>query len=160
MTRLLYELTESFRIAFAQIRANKMRSALTALGVIIGIVAVTLMGTAIRGIDIGFEREGRARTRMIRITTTGQPVAPESRGLKPSASSAPSAETAKSNVGNGFETRNLRTVGDPADGSRGEISAIVRANPLKTNIETDADGADEILPPHSAPETTGWRARL
>ncbi len=56
MTRLLYELTESFRIAFAQIRANKMRSALTALGVIIGIVAVTLMGTAIRGIDIGFER--------------------------------------------------------------------------------------------------------
>jgi len=56
MTRLIYEFTESFRIAFAQIRANKMRSVLTALGVIIGIVAVTLMGTAIRGIDIGFER--------------------------------------------------------------------------------------------------------
>ncbi|MDB6167366.1 MAG: macB 6 [Verrucomicrobia bacterium] len=55
MKRLLYELTESFRIAFAQIRANKMRSALTALGVIIGIVAVTLMGTAIRGIDTGFQ---------------------------------------------------------------------------------------------------------
>jgi putative ABC transport system permease protein len=49
-----YELTESFRIAWAQIRANKMRSVLTALGVIIGIVAVTLMGTAIRGIDTGF----------------------------------------------------------------------------------------------------------
>ena len=56
MKRLLYELTESFRIAFAQIRANKMRSVLTALGVIIGIVAVTLMGTAINGIDIGFQR--------------------------------------------------------------------------------------------------------
>src|SRR5476649_1861066 len=55
MTRLLYEFTESFRIAFAQIRANAMRSVLTALGVIIGIVAVTLMGTAIRGIDIGFQ---------------------------------------------------------------------------------------------------------
>lgn len=55
MKRLLYEITESFRIAFAQIRANKMRSALTALGVIIGIVAVTLMGTAIRGIDTGFQ---------------------------------------------------------------------------------------------------------
>jgi len=54
MKRLLYELTESFRIAFAQIRANKLRSVLTALGVIIGIVAVTLMGTAIRGIDTGF----------------------------------------------------------------------------------------------------------
>ena len=56
MKRLLYELTESVRIAAAQIRANKMRSALTALGVIIGIVAVTLMGTAIRGIDAGVDR--------------------------------------------------------------------------------------------------------
>jgi putative ABC transport system permease protein len=55
MKRLLYEFTESFRIAWAQIRANKMRSVLTALGVIIGIVAVTLMGTAIRGIDTGFQ---------------------------------------------------------------------------------------------------------
>lgn len=56
MTRLIYEFTESVRIARAQIRANKMRSVLTALGVIIGIVAVTLMGTAIKGIDLGFER--------------------------------------------------------------------------------------------------------
>jgi putative ABC transport system permease protein len=56
MTRLIYELNESLRIAFAQIRANKMRSMLTALGVIIGIIAVTLMGTAIHGIDLGFQR--------------------------------------------------------------------------------------------------------
>ncbi|HTX67020.1 MAG TPA: ABC transporter permease [Opitutaceae bacterium] len=55
LARLYYELTESLRIAWAQIRANKMRSILTALGVIIGIVAVTLMGTAIRGIDTGFQ---------------------------------------------------------------------------------------------------------
>ncbi|MBI5423413.1 MAG: ABC transporter permease [Opitutae bacterium] len=55
MKRLIYEFNESVRIAWAQIRANKMRSVLTALGVIIGIVAVTLMGTAIRGIDKGFE---------------------------------------------------------------------------------------------------------
>jgi putative ABC transport system permease protein len=53
--RSLYEFNEAFRIAFGQIRANKMRSVLTALGVIIGIVAVTLMGTAINGIDIGFQ---------------------------------------------------------------------------------------------------------
>jgi putative ABC transport system permease protein len=53
--RFLYEFFESIRIAWAQIRANKMRSVLTALGVIIGIVAVTLMGTAIRGIDTGFQ---------------------------------------------------------------------------------------------------------
>ncbi len=50
------EIRESFRIAFAQIRAHKMRSILTALGVIIGIIAVTLMGSAITGIEIGFER--------------------------------------------------------------------------------------------------------
>jgi putative ABC transport system permease protein len=55
MKRFLNEFIESFRIAATQIRANKMRSLLTALGVIIGIVAVTLMGTAIKGIDKGFE---------------------------------------------------------------------------------------------------------
>ena len=56
MRRFYYEFNESLRIAFAQIRANKMRSALTALGVVIGIVAVTLMGTAINGIDAGVEK--------------------------------------------------------------------------------------------------------
>jgi len=55
MRRFIYELLESFRIAWTQIRANKMRSMLTALGVIIGIIAVTLMGTAILGIDAGVE---------------------------------------------------------------------------------------------------------
>ena len=53
---LVIELTESFRIAIGVIRAHKLRSALTALGVIIGIIAVTLMGSAIGGIEIGFER--------------------------------------------------------------------------------------------------------
>jgi len=56
MRRLYIELIESVRIAFTQILANKLRSALTALGVIIGIVAVTLMGTAIKGIDAGVDR--------------------------------------------------------------------------------------------------------
>jgi len=56
MTRFIYELTESWRIAAAQMRANKTRSTLTALGVIIGIVAVTLMGTAINGISTGFDK--------------------------------------------------------------------------------------------------------
>ena len=55
MKRFLYELTESWKIAAAQMRANKTRSMLTALGVIIGIVAVTLMGTAIGGIQTGFD---------------------------------------------------------------------------------------------------------
>jgi len=50
------ELEESARIAGRQIAANRMRSMLSALGVTIGVIAVTLMGTAIRGIDIGFNR--------------------------------------------------------------------------------------------------------
>src|SRR6476620_904454 len=55
MKRLLYELRESSKISAAQMRSNRTRSTLTALGVIIGIVAVTLMGTAIGGISIGFD---------------------------------------------------------------------------------------------------------
>ncbi|AOS83382.1 ABC transporter [Chlorobaculum limnaeum] len=51
-----YETGESLNIAVYQIRANKVRSFLTALGVIIGIVAITMMGTAINGIDLGFEK--------------------------------------------------------------------------------------------------------
>src|SRR2546430_5539320 len=56
MKRFIYELTESWKIAAAQMRANGTRSMLTALGVIIGIVAVTLMGTAINGIQTGFDK--------------------------------------------------------------------------------------------------------
>jgi putative ABC transport system permease protein len=54
--RFLYELTESWKIAAAQMRSNLTRSTLTALGVIIGIIAVTLMGTAVNGISIGFDK--------------------------------------------------------------------------------------------------------
>ena len=56
MKRFLYELTESWKIAASQMRSNLTRSTLTALGVIIGIVAVTLMGTAIGGIQVGFDK--------------------------------------------------------------------------------------------------------
>ena len=51
-----YETAESLKMAIFQIRANKIRSFLTALGVIIGIVAITMMGTAINGIDRGFDK--------------------------------------------------------------------------------------------------------
>jgi putative ABC transport system permease protein len=56
MKRFFYELSESWKIALAQMRSNMTRSTLTALRVIIGIVAVTLMGTAIGGISIGFDK--------------------------------------------------------------------------------------------------------
>jgi hypothetical protein len=115
------------------------------------------------GIDIGFGREGRARTRIIHITTTGNPTAPETRGAQPSASSAPSAYPPKFKQANGFVAEGVRTVGVFADGSSGGSGSTIRANPLKTHGENDADGADVNHPPRSAPENAGspgWRARL
>jgi len=50
------DLRETLSVAIDALRANKMRAVLTSLGVIIGIVAVTLMGTAIGGISIGFDK--------------------------------------------------------------------------------------------------------
>ncbi|MEA1987300.1 MAG: ABC transporter permease [Candidatus Marinimicrobia bacterium] len=49
------QLWESFVIAFKDVFANKTRSFLTMLGIIIGILSVSLMGTAINGIDNTFE---------------------------------------------------------------------------------------------------------
>ncbi|MBM3162211.1 MAG: FtsX-like permease family protein [Chlorobi bacterium] len=54
--RFRYETEENLKIALFQIGSNKIRSFLTALGVIIGIVSITMMGTAINGIDLGFEK--------------------------------------------------------------------------------------------------------
>jgi len=47
---------ESFRIALNSIFSNKSRSILTALGIIIGVLSVTLMGTLISGLDRGFDK--------------------------------------------------------------------------------------------------------
>lgn len=46
----LYEFKEGMRIALTAIGANKMRSVLTTLGIVIGIVVVTLMATVIEGL--------------------------------------------------------------------------------------------------------------
>jgi hypothetical protein len=115
-------------------------------------------------IEISFGREGRARTRTIHIATTPTP---ENTGARPSASSAPSASAPKCNPANGFLAPPLRTVASDADGrtdgsGRGG-TPTVRANPLKTNAVTAADGADANPPLQSEPEkagTPGWRARL
>jgi putative ABC transport system permease protein len=52
----LTELKEGLGISWSAIRANKMRSILTTLGIVIGIVTVTLMGAAITGLDRAFLR--------------------------------------------------------------------------------------------------------
>src|SRR5437016_12452209 len=54
--KLLTELKEGTGISWSAIRANKMRSVLTTLGIVIGIVTVTLMGTAINGLDNAFHK--------------------------------------------------------------------------------------------------------
>jgi len=50
----LNELSEGLVIAWDAIRSNKMRSVLTTLGIVIGIMTVTLMGTAIAGFRASF----------------------------------------------------------------------------------------------------------
>lgn len=55
MYTLLFEIRESLLIALRAIRANKMRSILTMLGIFIGVTVVVLMSTAIKGIDNSFQ---------------------------------------------------------------------------------------------------------
>src|ERR1041384_6174821 len=50
------EMREGMKISLSALRANKMRSALTTLGIVVGIVTVTLMGTAIEGLNGAFKQ--------------------------------------------------------------------------------------------------------
>ena len=107
------------------------------------------------GIEIGFEREGRARTRTINITAIQTFPTPEKPGAEPSAPSASSAPKSKCNPTNGFAAQSVRTVAHDADGSGNGNVPTVRANILKNNAGTAADGADANPPPQSGPEKTG-----
>lgn len=53
---LFLELKESLSISYKAITANKLRSFLATLGIVIGITSVTLMQTAIEGINRAFEK--------------------------------------------------------------------------------------------------------
>src|SRR4051812_14950565 len=108
------------------------------------------------GIEIGFDREGRARTRTIKITTTQSFSAPEKPGAGPSAPSASSAPMTNSNPVNGLAAHAMRTVAtDDADDSGPGTAPTVRANRLKTNGGTAADGADANPAPQSAGKNRG-----
>ena len=52
----LSEIREGLGISWSALRANKMRSALATLGIVIGVVTVTLMGAAINGLNDAFIR--------------------------------------------------------------------------------------------------------
>ena len=55
MRYFLFELKEGLLIAFRALKANKVRTSLTMLGIFIGITVVVLMSTAIKGIDNSFQ---------------------------------------------------------------------------------------------------------
>ncbi len=57
MITLLAEFWESLRIALRALRVQKMRSALTTLGIVIGVVSVTLMATVVNGLEKQFEED-------------------------------------------------------------------------------------------------------
>ena len=59
MKSYLFELKEGLIISLKAIGANKMRSVLTTAGIIIGVWAVVLMSTAVKGVDTSF-KEGVA----------------------------------------------------------------------------------------------------
>ena len=112
------------------------------------------------GIEIGFEREGRARTRVISLTGASSPRAPDSEAAEPSAPSVPSAPLSASNPVNSLAMPVLRTVGDRADDSDRPSLPTVRRSTLKCMGRTDVDGAGANHVLQSAPDRTGWRARL
>jgi hypothetical protein len=103
------------------------------------------------GVEVVFKKEGRARTRIIHITTTPPSVVQENIGPSPS---APSASSVKSSPTNGFGAPAMRTVANDVDGREddngGGDGATVRANRLKANDEVAADGADANIPRMSA----------
>ncbi|MCU0364750.1 MAG: ABC transporter permease [Ignavibacteriaceae bacterium] len=55
MRFILFELKEGMLIAFRALKANKVRTSLTMLGIFIGITVVVLMSTAIKGINNSFQ---------------------------------------------------------------------------------------------------------
>lgn len=105
------------------------------------------------GVEIGFGREGRARTRTIHITMTPHSPGTETAGALPSASSVSSTPITKPNPANGFAAAPRRTVANHADCPWPGHDATVRSNPLKTGVWTAADDADEASAGDSGPVT-------
>jgi hypothetical protein len=123
------------------------------------------------GIEIAFEREGRARTRIIRITVASSVSRAGEDGEFASVASATPASMPKFSTINGFTTCDGRTVGlaadantgaadARADGRGGGTASTIRASPLKSSNKTVTDGADAIIPAHSGPKKMGWTTRL
>ena len=119
------------------------------------------------GIEIDYAKEGRARTRIIRITAKRSFREPDYDGAQPSAPSASSAIPPSGNGVNAFSAATVRTVDGAADAGvgagRNDSVSTVRANSLKTRDTDDADATDAKHRSRSEPEKSsqqGWRATL
>src|ERR1700688_4654565 len=71
-----YELLTAIALAFDSIRAHKLRSFLTLLGVIIGVASVILVGSAIEGMGVFAEQStakafGTESYMVAQVATTG-----------------------------------------------------------------------------------------
>jgi hypothetical protein len=111
------------------------------------------------GVEVAFEREGRARTRMIRISIAP----PESKRNFASASSAPSTAPAIKELAR----TPMRTKNQDADANAPATDATVRSNSLIAKDTDGADGTDAKFPSCSASvsaniprESSVWRTRL
>jgi len=96
------------------------------------------------GIEISFDRQGRARTRTIRISATPNPAAPEYARARPSAPSASSAPKPKPI--SGFAGPDLLTVSTNADGRGKNANPTVRESASKTGAEDAVDGNFDLMP--------------
>ena len=104
------------------------------------------------GIDISFAKEGRARTRIIRVSRN-----PENTAQKPSLPSATSACSAKHPGDNGFGEHGERTVSVQTDANAEHMATdTVRPNTRNNKGMDGADGADANTPVDSG----GWNTRL
>ena len=101
------------------------------------------------GVKVAFERKGHGRNRTISITATLRPDA-DSEGFRPSASSAPSAATARSNDLSSLVEPAPRTIAKDADGHIDAREGTVRGNAWIIKEADGADGADANRPLHSA----------
>ena len=79
-SRTWYQFQNAFRLAVDSIRAHKLRSFLTLLGVIIGVASVILVGAAIEGLGVYAEGPitdpkdlGPALKRAIAVVKRGEP---------------------------------------------------------------------------------------
>ncbi|MBK8008617.1 MAG: hypothetical protein IPK23_09375 [Rhizobiales bacterium] len=109
------------------------------------------------GIDIGFEREGRARTRTIRITTAGRLRVPETEAASVRFVRVV-RRSSESQSSQRLQASRLADVRQHCGRFEVENCATVRTDPLKDNLRPMRTGVDEDHPRQSAQEIVGTQA--